>query len=489
MSDSWSLPEVFWDLHRNRRSGVLRVERGSEKKQLVLKNGLLVFAESNLPGEHLARIMVKMQLLPDAKIKEVVSLMKTGKTSEESVLALADSGIEDLKEGRREQAMVIVASILGWNAYGKHFYPGEDLVRYQLNLGLALPELLVLSARRAVTDHLIPIPRNFMEGRYCIVEGFARKAPDFPLNNAESYAYSLLHESMNATDMLSLLPAGEDKPEELLLRLSVLGLITLKEPIGQSGEASMETESDSQIQPLEDMLLRFEAASLYEILSVPTEASQDEIQAAYHKLARQFHPDRFQSKEFSADTRGKAEQVFTCINQAYITLKDPASRAVYDERRLINESKVESELKARAAGHSEDEKTAEALYRDGRILLAQGNFEKAVEGLKGSVWLSPKKAVYHHFLGVAQSQIPKLRKNAEQSLLTALELDQSSAASHLELAKLYIKVMLRRKAELQLQEFMRWDPENPEALKLFAELNQLGDPHQSRSPKNAFPKT
>ncbi len=490
MSNKPNLVEILLDLHKNSRSGVLRVERGSEKKQLVLNKGSLVLAESNLPVEHLARVMIKMNLLPQSKVNEIASSMKSGKTSEEAVLALSSSGVQSLEKGRREQAIVILASLWAWTSIDMHFYPGENLMRYRLNLGLSLPELIVLSARRAVSDHLIPTPPDFLQGAFSIAENSAEKARDFPLNSSESYIYSLLHESMNTADILPLITATETKPENHLLCLFILGLITPKELILRSGDTLAATESNSLLRQLDDMLLRFEMASLYEVLSIPVEASQEEIQAAYYGLAKQFHPDRFQSKEFSADICLKAQQVFTHINEAYITLKDPESRAGYDERRLTKESKVEAELKARAAGRAEDEKTAAGLFHEGRALLARGDFEKAVERLKGSVWLCPEKAAYHHYLGVAQSAIPNLRKSAEQHLLKAIELNKTSTASHLELAKLYVKVMLRRKAEQQLQELLRWDPENKEAHKLFDELKNLENAQASgRRIKNPFARS
>ncbi len=94
--------------------------------------------------------------------------------------------------------------------------------------------------------------------------------------------------------------------------------------------------------------------------------------------------------------------------------------------------------------------------------------------MKACVWLAPEKAKFNHYLGVAESEIPKLRKSAEQHLLKALELDNTSMASRLELARLYIKVMLRRKAEAQLQELMRWDPHNREVQKLADEIKNMG---------------
>ncbi|MCE9589675.1 MAG: DnaJ domain-containing protein [Planctomycetes bacterium] len=61
----------------------------------------------------------------------------------------------------------------------------------------------------------------------------------------------------------------------------------------------------------------------YETLGVPRSASQDEIQRAYRKLARQFHPDVNKTKE--------AESKFKLIGEAYEVLKDPEKRKKYDE--------------------------------------------------------------------------------------------------------------------------------------------------------------
>ncbi|MFP4382996.1 MAG: DnaJ C-terminal domain-containing protein [Spirochaetia bacterium] len=60
----------------------------------------------------------------------------------------------------------------------------------------------------------------------------------------------------------------------------------------------------------------------YKILGVSRTASQDEIQSAYRKLARKYHPDINKSKD--------AEQKFKEIGEAYEVLKDPEKRKKYD---------------------------------------------------------------------------------------------------------------------------------------------------------------
>ena len=59
----------------------------------------------------------------------------------------------------------------------------------------------------------------------------------------------------------------------------------------------------------------------YQILGVSRDASQEEIQKAYRKLSRQYHPD-IAGKQY--------EDKFKEINEAYSVLSDPQKREEYD---------------------------------------------------------------------------------------------------------------------------------------------------------------
>ena len=59
--------------------------------------------------------------------------------------------------------------------------------------------------------------------------------------------------------------------------------------------------------------------SAYEVLGVPTDATEEEVKTAYRKLAMRYHPDRVAS--LGQDIQKKAEAEFCKITDAYESIK------------------------------------------------------------------------------------------------------------------------------------------------------------------------
>lgn len=66
-----------------------------------------------------------------------------------------------------------------------------------------------------------------------------------------------------------------------------------------------------------------EPVDLYAVLEVAPTATEEEIKAAYRRLAMLYHPDRNPGDEAAAET-------FRRVSEAYAVLSDPARRSRYD---------------------------------------------------------------------------------------------------------------------------------------------------------------
>jgi len=64
----------------------------------------------------------------------------------------------------------------------------------------------------------------------------------------------------------------------------------------------------------------------YDILKIPRTASDEEIKKAYHRLAREHHPDLHSEKDKHVRTQRMHE-----VNEAYAVLSSKEDRAKYDQ--------------------------------------------------------------------------------------------------------------------------------------------------------------
>jgi len=72
-----------------------------------------------------------------------------------------------------------------------------------------------------------------------------------------------------------------------------------------------------------------EKMDYYKILNIKRDATQDDIKAAYRKLAKQYHPDKFATAP--EEKKREAEEKFKEIQHAYDVLSDTQKKAAYDQ--------------------------------------------------------------------------------------------------------------------------------------------------------------
>lgn len=216
------------------------------------------------------------------------------------------------------------------------------------------------------------------------------------------------------------------------------------------------------VRPLSDlerqMLARFEQLhdqSMYDVLGIQSNVGTTDVRRAYYALARTLHPDKFRHD----DMKAKAEKVFARITEAYSTLSNAAMRGKYDE-----------ELARRSGKNRDDPQVDPAVlarlnFNRGKEYYEKGKYPQALSFFANACQQDAAKGSYALYLGMTQAHNPRLRKQAAQSLLKAIELDPTSAEPYAQLGSLYLRLGQKERGQEMYRKALQWDGSNLEALR------------------------
>jgi curved DNA-binding protein CbpA len=171
----------------------------------------------------------------------------------------------------------------------------------------------------------------------------------------------------------------------------------------------------------------------HEILEISPGASAEEIKAAYHRLAKKWHPDRFSGPE-----KAEAEQRFRTLAEAFNALKDSGRGEASSKPAPPPQPATQIALDTAPVG-SPKERDADDWYADAKAAFEQKDFNKA--------------------LGLANYCLRMGGEKVDYFLLMAKSMDASGAGDKKALVKAYENVI-------------RLDPKNADAVIRLAEIFQ-----------------
>ncbi len=472
------LVDVLAELNHRRRTGVLALSRGGVEKKIYFKDGDAIFASSGHPDDRLGEV-----------------LLKAGKITVEQY----DRSVEILKESGKKQGAILVE--LGYLAPKELFWGVKHQVR-EIILSLFHWEDGVFSFRDGAGNGDDEVVKLTMSMASLIYEGvkridrWTRMRAELPaldtvvvLNNDPFYLFqslpfeeadgkvlahvdgrNTLQEIMDASGLPSMAAL---KALYILWTLKIIVPrpedqcrtenhdVDLRDMVGENAEDQALGGEINRI--FEDL----EHLSYYELLDLPMDAGFGAIKRAYYDRARRFHPDRhFQAG--SAELKYRLTEVFQAVNLAYTTLYDPESRRRYDAAL----KKARPAPQPDSSKSADSEETARKAFEAGVREFKKGNYWGAADFLRHACRTAPETAKYWSNLALALSKIPNRGKEAEEALLTAIELKPFHADYFVNLGTLYLKMGLPSRAKTQFEAALTWDPENARAQK---GLRQCGE--------------
>jgi hypothetical protein len=164
--------------------------------------------------------------------------------------------------------------------------------------------------------------------------------------------------------------------------------------------------TDTLRSALLELFHKLDHSSHFEILGVPENASNAEVNAAFMRAVRQYHPDRLAAAGLR-DLTPQAERVMARMGEASAVLRDPKLRSEYQAQRAGKGGQPALSILE-----------AEKSFQKGEAYLKKGDYTRAMEGFAEAVKINPAEAQYRAYLAWARFDDPRARKElvARESL-------------------------------------------------------------------------
>jgi curved DNA-binding protein CbpA len=494
------LAELVTEIMQARLNGSLRASEKQKKWVIYFKAGKVVFAVSNARSSRFFDVLMRRKRLTEKEVAAIPNFSNdfelAGHLEAKKLLSK-----EECDQLFTEQVRAIVIDALSWQS-GDWTFSSLARIRDGLEFEIDTRQLLI--------DYARCLPVETVLGRFrSLEESFTRSdasTGEINLDVDEAFVLSRAEETpLAAADLLKVSGMSEQRALHVIYVLWTGGLLVrknwrpaftvsqiaaikgarleLKREAKLAGvtEAVVETPPEKPglkpqekvpevIVSVEEYLQRVEnAGTLYDVLGVDSDADIDELKRAYFRLARSFHPDRYHSE--GGETLVRIQKAFTELAQAHETLKNEASREMYDYRMR---KEIAEREKHRAAGTLGERDTkleqAEEHFERGFSLLMNGDLETALPFLARAVHYAPNNARYHAYYGKALSADEKQRHKAESEMQAAIRIDPDSPTFRLLLAEFFVQQNLLKRAEGELNRLLAIFPGNREAQEMFENL-------------------
>jgi curved DNA-binding protein CbpA len=496
------------------------MSRGKAIKAIFFESGAPTFAISNLTNEQLDYNLMKEGLVTLEQVERAKE--RAGKTQRLGP-ALVEMGVLEEGQMRElvcSQVMGIILSVFEWTQ-GDYTFDERIRAAHEVTLSLGAADVLLEGARHVadieqVAEAIVPQDAVVLRSK---TSGL--RADSGRLIPLESYILSRIESPTAVSEVGALSGLGDADAHRAVCVLVAAGFLKLLDRDKDDDEDTAAREADESLERVREEVVRklhfCNSADYYEVLSLTRHATTAEIKAAYYHLAKKYHPDCYHQRD-SGDLRSKLEALFALITQAYDTLSQPAERAGYDERirkasgslahgaprtpPLASPEPAASEPHAfddgRVAGSGPKPSNgqpvnsdslpptpvespaaepiaskpttggpqlppaqmAELYYQQGRVRFERKEYHAAVHLLREAIKLDPSRAPYHYHLGIALIRNPRTRRDAEQHLSKAAELEPYNAQIRVKLGLLYKEAGLSKRAEHFFREALQMDPEN-----------------------------
>ncbi|MFO7177641.1 MAG: DnaJ domain-containing protein [Pseudomonadota bacterium] len=511
-----------------RLDGTLVLEEGDGTKHAVyFAQGAPAKVRLGVPGLYLGEVLVGLGVLSE-EVRQRTLAEALGSRRLHGEVLLEHGALDEatLRDGLREQVGKKVEYLAGLppsTVYGYYDhvnylerFGGSEIVRgrplailWRVVEKFADPERVIDLVER-LGDRVLrlhpdaPILRfHFARGEQAVIEVLRAKPQPFselrgrelvPDDRLNRLVYMLAITRQLDLGVPGMLPAGAtEPPSSTRVASRPIPRVSGQQPaVGAPDPAPAPTPSpderpvDPEVQAFKDEIRgkaeRLEELSFYELLEVSTEATASEIQEAFLRLAKRWHPDRLGPEH--ADVRPLVTRIFARMTEAQQVLTDTIQRREYD----LRDKRAQRE--AEEAEQVQRVLRAATAFQKAEILLRRNNLAGAEEEVRRAVADDPKQPEYRALLAWLEAQKPNADVNAAIAVLDQV---LTELPNHLNArwyrGQLYKRVGRATRAVRDFRYIVEHDPRNVDAIRevRLYEMRQASGRGPSERPSDAPP--
>ncbi|MEE2901844.1 MAG: DnaJ domain-containing protein [Myxococcota bacterium] len=449
--------KVMFKLAVSKRTGTLAVKLEKGMLYLYYRDGKVVDANAELEARKLASYLVKNKICDQSAVRTGIERApQMGGDLGTALIALGLIQPHEYVTHYVTWAKSLVGFVVAQTS-GSCFFSDEEVKTPAIPLGLDRFKVLIDAVRLGFTE--TELSKLLSSKKKCLLipaHADGATIEELKLDSRELRVYRGIDGTTTYGEIVGKAREKAGSVVRCVYLITELGYVVF-------GEAPTEAEANEpEVQELQDLYEALKSKNYYEILTITSKSTDEEVRNSYMKLAKKYHPDTV-SHSSSPKVVETNNNIFALIQDAFDQVDTQEKRSNYDTM-----------LKAGVTTKADEQKLvqsileAENLFTKAQTYVRTHQVNMAIEALEQAIRLKSDDPEFETHLAYYKFLAQKDDKKAAaaraiNAIERQLRKQPNMASAHLFLGRLNKLNDDLKKSMSHLEKVISIDPNNLEA--------------------------